>query len=143
MKKTLYICNRCNRQIKTEGTRIIPHFFDTASGEMLGEVDIPSNDTHFCLNCTKKMMEEILALPEGEKAMDGMQGAVEQNNSPKKRMRLDTGKVMALHEAGWSNKQIAEEMRVTERQIYQCIRYQRGKNNPDIEPDGKEQEDEE
>lgn len=47
LKKTLYICNRCNKEIKTEGTRIIPHFFDLATDEMLGEIEVPDKDIHF------------------------------------------------------------------------------------------------
>ena len=35
---------------------------------------------------------------------------------------------MALHNAGWDNKKIAEEMRVDEKKIYQCIYYQQSKN---------------
>lgn len=57
LKKTLYICNRCNKEIKTEGTRIIPHFFDLATDEMLGEIEVPDRDIHFCMGCTKKIME--------------------------------------------------------------------------------------
>lgn len=134
LKKTLYICNQCNKEIKTEGTRIIPHFFDFATDEMLGAIEVPDNDVHFCMGCTKKFMEEILGLPENKK---------QTRKRPKKSERLDAGKVMALHQAGWDNEKIADEMDATERQIYQCIRYQIKKNNSDGEPDGKEQKNEE
>lgn len=141
LKKTLYICNRCNKEIKTEGTRIIPHFFDFATDEMLGEIEVPDNDVHFCMGCTKKVMEEILRLPEAgdEKIQENKK---QTGKRPKKGERLDAGKVMALHRAGWDNEKIADEMGVTERQIYQCIRYQIKKTNSGSEPDGKEQENE-
>ncbi|MCM1258443.1 MAG: helix-turn-helix domain-containing protein [Roseburia sp.] len=143
MKKTLYFCNRCSKEIKTEGTRIIPQFFDTTTDELLNEIGIPDNDVHFCLDCTKKILQELLDLPgmQEEEGTDTETG--EQNVPPKRRVRLDAGKVMALHNAGWSNEEIAAEMKVTERQIYQCIRYQNNKNNPACEPDGEEKEDEE
>lgn len=64
MKKTIYICNRCHKEIKTEGTRIILHFFDLAADELSGEIEAPDKDTHFCMDCTKEIMEEILKPPE-------------------------------------------------------------------------------
>lgn len=45
---------------------------------------------------------------------------------------------MALHRAGWDNAKIADEMGADERQIYQCIRYQKNKGLE--EPNGKENE---
>ncbi len=143
MKKTVYVCNRCGHKIKTNGTRIIPQFFDTTTDELLNEIGIPDNDAHFCLDCTKEILQELLDPPgaQGEEGADTETG--EQDASPKRRVRLDAGKVMALHNAGWSNEEIAAEMKATERQIYQCIRYQNNKNNPAGEPDGEEAEDEE
>lgn len=72
LKKTVHICSRCNKEIKAGGTRIIPHFFDTATDEMLGGIEVPDKDTHFCMGCTKEIMEEILRAPE-EKAPRGYQ----------------------------------------------------------------------
>ncbi len=145
MKKISYICNRCGKEIRTEGARILPHFFDFATDGTLGEVEIPDNDVHFCMGCMKKVMEEILKLPEAGDGGDTEEGrdGKEKKTRPKKEKRLDAGKVMALHRAGWSNEQIAGEMGATERQVYQCIRYQNKKNNPGSEPDEKEREDEE
>lgn len=143
VKKMLYICNRCGQEIKEQGSRIIPHFFDTATEEQLEGITVPEDDgVHFCVECTKAIMAELTRPPDEEKSGKEHEGG-EKKPSGKKRRRLDTGKVMALHRAGWSNGQIADEMRATERQIYQCIRYQKGKQNPDAEPDGKEQGDEE
>lgn len=142
MRKILYICNQCGQEIKEQGSRIIPHFFDTATEEQLEGITVPEDDVHFCVGCTKAIMEELVRPPNEEKSGEESEGG-EKKTSGKKRRRLDTGKVMALHLAGWSNGQIADEMRATERQIYQCIRYQKGKKNPDAEPDGKEQENEE
>lgn len=60
MKKMFYICNRCREEIRTEGTCIIPYFFDLTTGELLKEAEAPDHDVHFCMSCTKKVMEEIL-----------------------------------------------------------------------------------
>ena len=63
MKKTVYVCNRCGHKIKTNGTRIIPQFFDTTTDELLNEIGIPDNDAHFCLDCTKEILQELLDPP--------------------------------------------------------------------------------
>lgn len=142
MKKMVYVCNRCKQEIKEQGNRIIPYFFDTVTEKQLEGIAVPEDDVHFCVECTRAIMAGLTRPPnEGKSGKEPEEG--EKKPSGKKRRRLDTGKVMALHRAGWSNKQIADEMRATERQIYQCIRYQKSKKNPDAEPDGKEQEDEE
>ena len=61
MKKTLYFCNQCNREIKKKGTRIIPYSFDLMTNELTEEVKVPDNDVHFCMSCTQKIMEEIMS----------------------------------------------------------------------------------
>lgn len=127
MKKTIYICNRCKKEINDQGTRIFRDIFDTATGEALGTAGPPEDDMHLCLPCTREIMEEILST----------EGA--QEGQPKKRRKLDAGKVMALHRAGWSNESIAQEMRATERQVYQCLRYQREKGLPEQEQAEKEE----
>lgn len=140
MKKIIYICNRCNKEIKTEMTRISLELFDVLANK-LEDIAFPDNDIHFCIGCTKKIMEEILRPPEAgeEDVSEEAPDMKEKHTRLKKDERLDAGKVMALHRAGWDNEKIADEMGVTERQIYQCIRYQIKKNGPGGEPDGKEQ----
>lgn len=137
MKKISYICNRCKKEIKTEGTRIIPHLFNSATGEISGEVEVPDNDVHFCLDCTKEIVKEILRPPEDKGTP--IRAAPVKHTRLKKEQRLDAGKVMALHRAGWSDEKIADEMGSTERQVYQCIRYQKKKINSGNKSDGKEQ----
>jgi hypothetical protein len=118
VKKTAYVCNRCGGEIRIRGSRIIPSYFDIKGLELVpnGE-QIPEDDVHFCLKCTKEVLKEI-ARPAPQKA-------------ERKRVRIDTAKVMALHQAGWGNDEIADEMHVSQRQIYQCIRYQKEKFEPD------------
>lgn len=130
MKKTIYFCNRCGKEIKTEGARIIPHFFDMASGGELGNIGVPDDDVHFCMECTKEIISELFQKPEEGKTVDKAVAKAGKKTRPKKEERLDAGKVMALHRAGWDNKKIADEMGVDERQIYWCIRYQTKKNPP-------------
>lgn len=130
MRKTIYFCDRCGKEIKTEGARIIPHFFDMASGGELGNIGVPDDDVHFCMECTKAIMSRLLQKPEEEQAAAKAEAKAGKKTRPKKEERLDAGKVMALYRAGWDNKKIADEMGVDERQIYWCIRYQTKKNTP-------------
>ena len=124
VRKTIYLCDRCGQEIKGTGTRIMPYFFDTVTEERTEDIDLPESDVHFCVGCAKKILGELGRPPDenetGKEAAAGEKGQ-------KRRRRLDTGKVMALHRAGWSNAEIADEMRATERQIYQCLRYLRKK----------------
>lgn len=139
MKKTIYICNRCNQEIRTEMARISLGLYDVLANK-LEDIAFPDNDIHFCIGCAKKVMEEILRPPEaGDEdgpeeppVLDGKHSRL------KKEERLDAGKVMALHRAGWDDKKIADEMGATERQIYQCIRYQEKKASTGSGPGGKE-----
>lgn len=144
MKKILYICNRCGREITTAGIRIIPHYFEFGTDKVLEEIEVPDKNVHFCMNCTQKVMQEIRTAADvsDEKVTKELPDKKSENKRPRKAERLDAGKVMALHRAGWENKKIADEMGVTERQIYQCIRYQINKNSPGGAPEGKETENE-
>lgn len=131
MKKMVFICNRCGKEIKTKGSKIIPMFFDTESEDMTEPVSADQEDRHYCHGCTNRILQELLAPLDA----DG-----NEKPPPKKRQRLDAGKIMALHRAGWDNAKIADEMGADERQIYQCIRYQNNKGSE--VPNGKENEDE-
>ena len=54
----------------------------------------------------------------------------DQEDKPEKRRRvkLDTGKVMALHNNGWSNRKIADEMGCSEGTIWNCLKKMEGRN---------------
>lgn len=139
MKKTVFVCNRCGKEIRTEMARIRFELYDVLE-KKLEDITWLDNDIHLCISCTKQIMEEILREPEGEeKSPEGAPDPKGKHARLKKKDRLDAGKVMALHRAGWEDKKIADEMGATERQIYQCIRYQEEKAVPDSGPDGKEQ----
>lgn len=129
MKKMFFICNRCGKEIKRKGSKIIPMFFDMESEDMTEPVSADQEDRHYCHSCTNRIIRELLA-PLDENG--------EEKLPPKRRKRLDSGKVMSLHRAGWDNAKIADEMGVDERQIYQCIRYQKNKSLE--EANGKENE---
>lgn len=141
MKKITYICNRCGQEIKTEAVRISIQILDVIGTGKREEIAFPDEDTHFCMDCAKKFFEKLLRSPgEGDGDIPEEPPDLKGKHTRlKKEERLDAGKVMALHRAGWDDKKIADEMGATERQIYQCIRYQKKKVVPDSRPGGKEQ----
>lgn len=63
--------------------------------------------------------EDPLPSSESEGSRAGSVGTGE--TVAKKRKPLDHGKIMALHNAGWSNKAIADEMKITSQAVGQVI----------------------
>ena len=121
MKKMVYICDRCRQPIADAGASIVPVFFDPDSGrQMEGKTRLEMEDLHFCVECVCRIMENVISLCAQESK------TAHKAERPK-RNEIDIGKVMALHNAGWDNKKIAEEMRVDEKKIYHCIYYQKNK----------------
>ena len=125
MKKISYICNRCNQEIKDTGSRIIPNFFDILTDSPIDNIAVKEKDMHFCMDCTKAIMEELEILPEKNRVAKNEDKSREKEGHGK--AKTDIGKVMALHKAGWTDKAIAEEMGMTEMQVYKCIWYQKNK----------------
>lgn len=74
------------------------------------------------------VMPDELQPPSGE-ANTGP-GPEDQEDKPDKRRRvkLDTGKVMSLHNAGWSNRKIADEMGCSEGTIWNFLKKMEGRN---------------
>lgn len=130
MKKMVYICDRCRQPIADAGASIVPVFFDPDSGrQMEGKTRLEMEDLHFCVECVCRIMENVISLcaEEPQDASEAEAGHKGNATQTKAKKTLDIGKVMALHKAGWDNKKIAEEMRVDEKKIYQCIYYQKNK----------------
>lgn len=127
MKKIYFVCDFCGKEITGEGTRLI-----TVSFEKGGTFTEPDNacEFQFCKKCNAVLIAE---LDKAESATVKSKKSVARNRakSPDKSSgkRLDAGKVMALSKAGWSNEKIAEEMKVTEEQIYKCLWYQKNKQS--------------
>ena len=46
----------------------------------------------------------------------------------KKRITVDTGKLVALRNAGWSMKKIAEELGISEGSVFNYLKKKEGKN---------------
>lgn len=103
MKKIIYICDKCGKEIQDE---IFP----------IGKV------FDLCPDCADKFQNVLAGFlnqkeeqpkPEPEKPKKGVKG----NGGARHKVKLDLGKVGALYAAGWSVKQIAEEMNCSDQTI--------------------------
>lgn len=67
----------------------------------------------------------------GEEPQQKVAGGNDQSPDPApagKRKKIDTGKLRALHKAGWPVAKIAEELRVSERAVYSHLQKMKGEN---------------
>lgn len=74
-----------------------------------------------------------LTIEEAKELIDLIRGGSRQQEEPKKREKgrpkkksLDLGKVKALHDAGWSNAKIADELKVSTSTIQRAVTEMKG-----------------
>lgn len=100
-------CDRCGREIK--GQKLIGYVVmgrrDVLDGKTVG--DVKFRDWDFCDKC----MEELDAVIENRK---------KPATEPEK--KIDTGKVRALMDAGWTTEEIALDFHVPTDRIRQVIK---------------------
>ncbi|MCM1161517.1 MAG: hypothetical protein NC412_09865 [Roseburia sp.] len=111
MKIREFECDICHKRIGRAFCFVGVTFDATKSCEVLESDNVFAENTHFCEDCAKRVMEEKLTPLEDK----SLKATKKEGKRPKKGERLDAGKVMALHRAGWNNEEIADEMGVTER----------------------------
>lgn len=49
-------------------------------------------------------------------------GSMDGSSRPRKRVKVDTGKLMALRKAGWSMKKIGEELGISESSVFNYLK---------------------
>lgn len=117
------ICDRCGADIGMSGKLgyIAWNFKTGIDGDLMQ--DNTFEDSHFCTTCMNQIRAFIKTgseenKPNPETAKETL--IVPQENPEKTEMcekagrrRVDHGKIRALKNAGWSNKDIAEEMDMT------------------------------
>lgn len=144
MKKILYICDRCKREIEENPVKLIAEEMDRESEDYLYDDPYPELKLlDLCKNCGDSIVGLIkrhcargapaTVNQDFEKAVEEMaQGSREENPPPaEKKHRLDAGKIQALRKAGWTVKAIAEEMSCSEQAVYNVLK------KPEISADKK------
>lgn len=101
------ICDRCGAEITSRPKLgyIALNYRDPKSGDLLDNNILEESD--FCETCMHEITEYIGQKPDLRTRPKAK--TVVTKPAPK----VDTGKIMALHKAGWSNQQIAEEMKIS------------------------------
>ena len=112
------LCDRCGAEIKPGKIGYVAlNFRETVGGEFAAANMFES--FHFCSACMEGIADYITNPPKNEKAEvatkeEPAKAAMpEPGKAAKPRRRIDYGKIMALHNNGWSNAKIADEMRMT------------------------------
>lgn len=133
------ICDRCGKEIDDGNVGYIAtNWRSMADGNLLG--DNPHEEKHFCKDCMKEIEEFVSKTPENvikttetvsetpESVSKGAEsGSVCEEQSteqeePKGKLRqIDIGKIMALKNAGWKNKDIADEMHMDPQAVASAI----------------------
>ena len=137
MRITKIVCDRCGTEIEGYPIKMIPEYVSRKNEDLTAECgDIPVAafpiiNKEFCVECTNKInryalggmkvneefekavQEMIAGFPsdETEEECNSGGGDTDAGEEQKKtRVKIDTGKVAALKMAGWSVKQIAENL---------------------------------
>ena len=103
-------CDRCHKRIEKPDRigYVALNWRDLKTDALTGEN--PTEDLDFCDEC----MDEITAFISRKPAADEIA-------APQKK-RVDVGKIRALSKAGWSVKNIAEEVGCSEQTVYKHIK---------------------
>lgn len=112
------LCDRCGAEIKPGKIGYVALNFRESLGGEFAAANMFEN-FHFCSTCMEGIADYITNPPKNEKAEETTKEKPEKAVAPapdkatKPRRRIDYGGIMALHNAGWSNAEIADEKRMT------------------------------
>lgn len=144
MKKIIYICDKCSKEINGLPIKLVPCSYDQygdvteIGSEALENKAKIIQENDYCLDCFRGVCD--LLEPDQEETEEEMEPEEEQEicdrieNAPKKSGKtapLDVGKIKALYKAGWKVKEIVEEMRCAESAVYRHLKTMR--ENGEIE----------
>ncbi len=105
-------CDRCGKEIKEKNAGYIAtNRRNRENGDLQLQNKFEEKD--FCVTCMNEIEKFIKTNPEAMKVK------IEPEEKPetKEKKKVDIGKIMALKNAGWTNKSIAEEMGMTQNAV--------------------------
>lgn len=106
MEKTVIECDRCKKVIEGRIGYIAYNFKERKERDLM--IDNPYEKYDFCEECMNQIADFING-NETKKKSKGVKESTQKNE----RKRIDHGKIRALKNAGWTNKDIAQEMGMT------------------------------
>lgn len=134
MKRMLYTCDRCRKEITGDPVNICMEVIDRENSDYLSDAPYPDiAELDFCRDCGDFIADRIrhfckkgataIINEDFESAVEEMIATSQPDPPPtdKPKRRLDTGKVAALRKAGWTVKAIAEEMSCSEQTVYNAL----------------------
>lgn len=105
-------CDRCGKEIKEKSAGYVAtNRRDRKNGDLQLKNKFEEKD--FCVSCMNEIEKFIKTNPEAIK----MKNEPEEKSETKEKKKVDIGKIMALKNAGWTNKSIAEEMGMTQNAV--------------------------
>lgn len=105
-------CDRCGKEIKEKSAGYVAtNHRNRENGELQLQNKFEKKD--FCVNCMNEIEKFIKTNPEVVK----VKSEPEERPETKEKKKVDIGKIMALKNAGWTNKSIAEEMGMTQNAV--------------------------
>ena len=112
MRKTTYFCDRCGKQ-SADIIQLGHRRIDTESGYELDH----EWEAELCPTCYKEIDDTIVHMiwhPEYKAPTQVISPTAKPKKATNSRkLDLDLGKIAALHNAGWTNQKIADEMGVS------------------------------
>ena len=112
------ICDRCGSCIETQKPGYISYNFrDGLNGSLTQDNEF--ENCHYCGSCmdeirmfVRKKREELSVAEDGSQNAEAAEATEGTDRASKrtKRKSVDVGKIIALRNAGWSNRKIADEM---------------------------------
>lgn len=136
MKRIVYTCDRCRKEITGNPHRMFIECVDRETGDFqqetvhpeVGQLDICKDCMDFLAGLVIRHVKKgapAVVNEDFEKAVEDMVATSQQDKPGEKAKpgrKLDTGKVRALRNAGWTVKNIAIEMSCSEMAVYNALK---------------------
>lgn len=134
MRKIIYICDRCGKQIDTDPVKILAtHYYYQDNATILPDDD--EEGAMLCEDCWYMVDQAVVAAMQMKDVKPPKKEV--QKKEPANKVQLDLGKVAALHNAGWSITKIAEEFGCSAQTIanhlQEALEYLKNKNQEEEE----------
>lgn len=149
MRTVKITCNRCGKEITGYPVSLVPVYTERNSQTVLSQDKKEKNGIpeeapqqraqgtkDYCEDCTVKILAFANGMVINEKfeknfikSNEKPPVSEDKNSNKKPTKKLDMGKILALKDAGWTNKQIGEEFGTTANVIAVTISKHKKKND--------------
>lgn len=122
MRKTICVCDRCGKQIEGSLYGIVINEYETLGDDLpTGTVKTPDAQKELCPDCMKALVSNLAAFMDTE-AKPHKRTTKKKKAAAPAATKIDRGKILALHNAEWTVKNIAGEMGCSEQTVYNVLK---------------------